>query len=463
MRIDILAIGSRGDVQPYLALGLGLQSAGHAVRLVTLGGFEELVHGRGLGHLSLVGSPGSIASGTAGRDWIERRDSTIGFLRGFVRVAPPLIEAGISSYWEASRDAEAIIASPLGLLVGVHVAERLGVPLIRTQFAPRPDWAGRGDLVTAIRSDLKALLGEAFLFLIWSRLRPRTNAARRSVLGLPPLPLREPFSALDEKRIPVLDAYSPAVVPRPKEWGDWIHVTGYWFLEDPPEWVPPGKLVDFLSSGPPPVFVGFGSTPFPRPEATADLVVRALARAGHRGVLVAGGSGLPVGRLSEEVLSLDSVPHGWLFPRVHAVVHHGGAGVTGAALRAGLPSVVVPVFADQPFWGQRVFDLGAGPRPIPAKRLTEDVLASALRLTDSEEMRRRAAALGEQIRRENGVARAVETIDRHLGATRPSKAAPVSERPRARALEEDQGQNRGVGGRGLDPKRPRRADTVPFE
>ncbi len=426
MRIDILAIGSRGDVQPYVALGLGLRSAGHAVRLVTLGGFEELVRGHGLGHLPIGASPGAITDDIAARDWIERRDSTLGFLRGFVRVVPPLIEAGIASYWRACGDTEAVIASPMGLLVGVHVAERLRVPLIRTQLAPRPDWAGRGSLLTAIRSDAKALLGACFLFAIWSRLRPATNAARGKILALPPLPLREPFSSLDRKRIPVLDAYSPAVVPRPPEWGDWIHVTGYWFLGDPLEWEAPRELVDFLSSGSPPVFVGFGSTPFPRPEETAGLVVRALARSGDRGVLVAGGSGLPIGRLSDGVLSVVSVPHGWLFSRVRAAVHHGGAGVTGAALRAGLPSVVVPVFADQPFWGRRVFELGAGPRPIPAKGLTEEALANAIRLTSDEEMRRRAAALGERIREEDGVARAVEAIHHHLAVASPISSAEAS-------------------------------------
>jgi UDP:flavonoid glycosyltransferase YjiC (YdhE family) len=216
----------------------------------------------------------------------------------------------------------------------------------------------------------------------------------------------------------VLDAYSTAVVPRPPEWGEWIHVTGYWFLDDSSGWTPPDELVEFLRSGPPPVFVGFGSTPFPRPRETADLVIRALARAGQRGILVAGGSGLPVGRLGEGVLSTASVPHDWLFSRVSAIVHHGGAGVTGAALRAGLPSVVVPVFADQPFWGQRVFDLGAGPRPIPARKLTEDSLASAIGLTADCEMRCRAAALGERIRNENGVGRAVEVIGEHLSTWR---------------------------------------------
>lgn len=416
MRIDILAIGSRGDVQPYVALGLGLQSAGHCVRIVTLGGFDDLVRGRGLDHLSISGSPAEIANTPAGRDWIERRASNAGFLRGFVRVAGPLIEAGIADYWNACRNTEALIVSPMGLLVAIHVAERLRVPLIRAQLAPPYDWAGRKDLLTAVRSDCTAFVGAVFHFLLWSMLRRRTNAARLKILGLPPLALTAPLRAMESKRFPLLAGYSPAVVPRPPEWGNWIHVTGYWFLNDLPDWAPPAELVDFLKSGPPPVFGGFGSTPFPQPEAAIDLVIRALASAGQRGVLIAGGSGLPTGRLSDDVYSVDFAPHGWLFPQVSAAVHHGGAGVTGAALRAGLPSVVVPVFADQPFWGQRVFKLGVGPRPIPARQLTKGALADAIRATTGKEMRARAAVLGERIRGENGVGCAVDAIDQLVRA-----------------------------------------------
>ncbi|MGH9894130.1 MAG: glycosyltransferase, partial [bacterium] len=295
MRIDILAIGSRGDVQPYVALGVGLQTTGHRVRIVTLGGFEELVGGRGLDHLSIGGSLREIQNTAAGRDWVEHRGSTVGFLHGFVRVAGPLIEAGIASYWHACRDAEALIVSPMGLLVGVHIAEQLRAPLIRAQLAPvaptRYDWAGRRNLMTAVLGDWTAFLGAVFRLLIWSNLRHTTNAARWNILSLPPLSLKEPFRTMDRMHIPVLDAYSPAVVARPPDWGSWIRVTGYWFLDDTPGWVPPGELVDFLASGLPPVLVGFGSTPFPQPEATTDLVVRALARAGQRGVVLAGGSG----------------------------------------------------------------------------------------------------------------------------------------------------------------------------
>ncbi len=224
----------------------------------------------------------------------------------------------------------------------------------------------------------------------------------------------EPFKVLDRRRLPILDAYSAAVVPRPPDWNEWIHVTGYWFLNDGSDWVPPAELVDFLESGPPPVFVGFGSTPFPQPEVSTRLVVRALERAHKRGVILAGGSGLSTGRLSDDVISLNSVPHAWLFSRVCAAVHHGGAGVTGAALRAGLPAAVVPVFADQPFWASRVYDLGAGPRPIPAKQLTENSLTEAVQATSNKEMRGRAAELGRRIGQESGVLSAVEIIQQSV-------------------------------------------------
>jgi UDP:flavonoid glycosyltransferase YjiC (YdhE family) len=417
MRVDIHAIGSLGDVQPYIALGLGLKTAGHRVRMVTLGGFEEFVASHGLDHFSIGGSGHEIIDAAQGRNRQTRRVSGVAFLRSLLRVVDPLIEANIATYWPICGDVEALImSSPLGLFVGgAYIAERLRIPLIRAEVHPRHDWEARRILAAAMRGNSTALFVMLLRLLMWSKLRRSTNAARQNVLGLPPLRLSEPFGAMDRKHVPLLLAYSPAVVPRPARWGDWIHVTGYWFLDDLGGWMPPADLTEFLETGPPPVFVGFGSNRFPEPEAATRLVVRALARAGRRGVILAGGSGLATGRLVDNVLSVDYVPHYWLFTRVCAAVHHGGAGVTGAALRAGLPSVVVPVLVDQPFWAQRVFELGVGPRPIPAKQLTEDALASAIETTADPGMRRRAGALGEQIRQEDGVARAVEAFHQYAG------------------------------------------------
>jgi sterol 3beta-glucosyltransferase len=423
VRIDILAIGSLGDVLPSVALGLGLSRAGYRVRLVTLDGFQSLIEPHGLAHLSIGRGPNSVASSPAGRAWAEQRDSAIGFLRGFIRIANDLIEQGLADYWNSGDRPEALIVTAMGLPVGGSLAERLGVPLIRVSFAPsRPDWDCRRDLATRLRVSMTAAVANVFRQLLWLGLRPVTNRARRTILGLPGLPARDPVRELDARRVPLLEAYSPSVVPSPPGVDDWMHVTGYWFLEEDPTWQPPQELLEFLSAGPPPVFIGFGSTPFPSPARATAVVVDAV-RGGQRAIVLAGGSGLETGRLSEVVLSVPAAPHGWLFERVSAAVHHGGAGVTGAVLRAGLPSVVVPIFGDQPFWGQRIFDSGVAARPIPAKRLTAEALADAIRQTKDPEMRHRAKELGQRIRREDGVARAVDVITRHLGQRAPRTAA----------------------------------------
>jgi sterol 3beta-glucosyltransferase len=415
LRIDILAVGSEGDVRPSIALGLGAQRAGYRVRIVTLGGFGELVRGYGLEHLSIGGHIQDIANTLEGRNWIEHRQHVVGYLSGLMRLARAFIEAGISSYWPACGDVEALISTSMGLPVGMHIAERLGVPLIRVSFAPsRHDSAGRTDLITAAHGHVAVFRWAVLRFLLWTQLRRHTNAARAKTLGLPPLPFTDPFGAMDHRGVPVFDAYSPTVVPRPSHWAEWIHVTGYWFLDESPAWVPPQELVDFLAAGSAPVFVGFGSTPFPDPQAATDVVVGALARTGQRGVIVSGRSGLKTGRLTDDVLSVGSVPHSWLLPRVSTAVHHGGAGVTAAALRADLPSVIVPIFGDQPFWAQRVFQLGAASPPIPANRLTTEGLATAIRATADKGMRRRAAALGARIRSEDGVACAVQAMQQHV-------------------------------------------------
>jgi UDP:flavonoid glycosyltransferase YjiC (YdhE family) len=413
MRVDIVAIGSQGDVQPAVAFGLGLKRAGHGVRVVTKGGYERFVRERGLDHLAIVATSHDALDTDVVRDWVENRTGALGFVRGFVRLAASQIRTGTALYWAACGDVEALVVNQMGLGVGLHIAERLKVPLIRWSVAPtRHDGSGRGRPIQTLRKDLTAAV---FRQLLWSQLRRVTNEARAGVLALPPLPFAEPYGALNRRRSPVLDEYSRAVVPSPPGCDGWIRVTGYWFLDEPSGWTPPDGLVDFLASGPPPTIVGFGSTPFPDPEAATDMIAQALRRNRQRGVLLTGGSGLATGRLNDDLLSVDFVPHNWLFPRGCAVVHHGGAGVTGAALRAGLPSVVVPIFADQPFWGERVFELGVGPRPIPAKRLSLDTLAAALaEVVKDNGMRRRASDIGAKIRAEDGIARAVESFEQYV-------------------------------------------------
>jgi sterol 3beta-glucosyltransferase len=196
-------------------------------------------------------------------------------------------------------------------------------------------------------------------------------------------------------------------------------VTGYWFLDEAVDWTPPAALTNFLGSGAPPVYIGFGSMGSCKPAETTDLVLESLARTEQRAILQSGWGGLKKTNLPETVFMVDSISHSWLFPRMAAVVHHGGAGTTAAGIRAGVPSIVIPFFGDQLFWGQRVEALGVGTAPIPRKQLTAELLAQAIhRVVTDRVMRQRAANLGAKIQAEDGIAnavRAIESIDANLG------------------------------------------------
>jgi sterol 3beta-glucosyltransferase len=222
---------------------------------------------------------------------------------------------------------------------------------------------------------------------------------------------------LPRAREPVLNGWSRHILPRPPDWAAWLEVTGYWFLDRPKDWQPPSGLADFIEAGPRPVSVGFGSMVGGGAEELTDTVVRALRRAGRRGVLVSGFGGFSNADLPDDLFKVEEVPYDWLFPRVAAAVHHGGAGTTALSLRAGTPTVVMPFFTDQSFWGARVAGLGAGPRPIPRAKLSTKRLAAAiLQATTDARVGERARILGEKIRAEDGVARAVEAFHRHVRA-----------------------------------------------
>ena len=252
----------------------------------------------------------------------------------------------------------------------------------------------------------------------WLQLLGRTFNHWRERVGLPALPLRQwPYTVMHGKAVTCLYHYSPSVMPKPADWGNHIHVTGYWLLEHAPAFQPPADLRAFLAAGPAPVYIGFGSMSqaLGDPQAMTDVAVAALVRAGQRGVVSIRPEGPSYLPTSGGIFIAGSMPHDWLFSHMAAVMHHGGAGTTGAGLRAGIPNVVVPFIGDQPFWGERVRRLGAGPKPIPHSRLTVQRLASAIReAIHDQPMRERAAALGRALRAEQGVPRAVEIINRQL-------------------------------------------------
>jgi UDP:flavonoid glycosyltransferase YjiC (YdhE family) len=303
-----------------------------------------------------------------------------------------------------------------GLFTGLALAEKLGLPFLQAYYIPFTPTRSYPSFVLARLpfrpgGPLNRLSYHLARQMMWQGFRAADAVARREVLDLPTAPVWGPFGSNHFHQGPVLYGFSPSVIPRADDWGDDVHVTGYWFLDPPSDWSPPPTLMAFLEAGPAPVYVGFGSMTHRRPEETADLVLRALARAGQRAVVLAGWGGLRRADLPDTVFMVDSVPFSWLFPRVAAVVHHGGAGTTSAGLRAGVPSILVPFFGDQFYWGQRVAALGVGPEPVPRKGLTVERLTQAIqRAVTDEAMRQSAADLGSRIEAEDGIARAVAVV-----------------------------------------------------
>jgi sterol 3beta-glucosyltransferase len=281
-------------------------------------------------------------------------------------------------------------------------------PVLPTRAFPAPGWP----LQSNLGGLHNRLSGHIMLRVLWQWYRPFVNKFRER-FELPPYNAASFYQIL--RTHPLLGAYSENVIPRPDDWPENIHISGYWLPDAQMDWEPSSEFARFLDSGEAPVYVGFGSMAGKDPERLAALVVKALVKSGQRGVLLTGWGGMRALNVPESVFILDSVPHSWLFPRMAAVVHHGGAGTTAEGLRAGVPTVILPFAVDQMFWGKRVKALGVGPEPIPLKKLSADKLANAIRVAVTQaEIKRRAAGLGEAVRAEDGVGNAVEIIRKHL-------------------------------------------------
>ncbi len=416
MLIAILAMGSRGDVQPYVALGAGLVRAGHRVRILTHENFQGMVQSGGMELRPLRGDVEQLLKEGRFQDSLEKGDM-IKILRVMQEETTRRGRDGIIDALPACEGAEMLIGGMSALGGGLALSEKFKIPFVQAYPFPfTPTGAFPSVMVNTTRRLPGPINWMTHVFaqqMFWQTLRGGDQVVRKEVLGLPQLPLLGPFSRMAKQRMPVLYGYSEQVIPRPADWPDYIDVTGFWFLDPPADWVPPAALVDFLRAGPPPVYIGFGSMSSRDPEQTAALVLAALRRTGQRGVIQSGWGGLKTADLPDNVFLAGNLLHSWLFPQMAAVVHHGGVGTTAAGLRAGVPSVLIPFFGDQPFWGNRVAALGVGPAPILRAQLTEERLAAAITQAVSDEaMRRRAQALGKRICAEDGVARAVAFIER---------------------------------------------------
>lgn len=417
-RVTVLVVGSLGDVLPQLALAEGLYASGMEVTVATHDLFEADVRARGLGFRPITVNPRTVLESAEGVDWLRSQSHPLRNARAMAAALRPILRSVFDDSWEACQGAEALVCNNLALW-GHDIAESLRVPCVftplypmrRTRFVPA---VGAAPLPLGTPYNLLThLLNQQFN---WQPFRDVTNTWRAEVLGLPPEPVWGARRMMDWPGVPVLSGFSEAVLPRPRDWPEEQRITGYWFGRDAEATVEP-RVAAFVEDGPPPVYIGFGSMVDPEPERLAGIVLDALRSTRLRAVVATGWGKVPLNG-TDDVLTVETVPHSWLFPRVAAVVHHAGSGTTATALRTGAPSVTVHYFFDQPLWAHRIARLGAGSAPIPRQRLTAPRLASALRkVVNDPGPRDRAQTISRRLQAGDGVATAVGLINAHLGVS----------------------------------------------
>lgn len=411
MRVLIVTAGSWGDVAPYTGLGARLRAAGHEVTIATHRRFQGAVTAHGLDFRPLPVDPREHLASAAGQGLARAVSPPVAMAR-LVRMARAFMPRLTEGVVDAVRQgADVLLSSTLTDPMCSALGEASGLPSIGVYLQPIEPTGAFPPLVTGTRSfgPYGNRLAAQALWAATDRLFAPAVGELRRELGLPAQRFGGPLG-LPRGRT-VLHGFSPTVVRRPADWPGGHEISGYWWPAAPPGWRPGPRLLDFLAAGPPPVFVGFGSFVAADAERLSALVSEALRRARVRGIVQAGWSGLHAE--GDELLTIQEVPHAWLFPRTAAVIHHAGAGTTAAGLRAGVPAVPVPVQLDQHFWAARLNALGVCGPPLRYQRLTAPRLAAAiLAATRTPAFAARARHLAAGLAREDGAAGVLTALER---------------------------------------------------
>jgi sterol 3beta-glucosyltransferase len=421
MKALLLTVGSQGDVQPFVALAVRLRAGGHEAVLAAPAVFSGLAAAYGVPFVPLELDMSQVGEAVAGQYGLRH---VLRFCQAMGRRAGAMLPA----LETAADDAPDVVVHHPVLPLGQHVAEFLGVPAVVGQTMPALVPTGQFPS-TVWPCRVPALLNRSSYWaagvLAGTWCRQDVDRWRRDVLNLPDRRGRhDPLVSGDGGPVTVLHAFSEHVIPRPADWPGTAHITGYWLLPAPDSWSPPRRLAAFLEAGGPVVYVGFGSMPGLDAGRLAASVTAAAEDNDVRVVVASLDPALrrllPAGRF----LVIRNAPHDWLFPRVDAIVHHGGAGTTAAALYAGKPQVIWPFGVDQPFWARRMESLGVAPKAQPVHQLTGPALAAALdRALGDPGLARRAAALAALLRAEDGVGQAVSHLEDVMAGSRVAVGA----------------------------------------
>ncbi|KAI3732316.1 hypothetical protein L1987_63520 [Smallanthus sonchifolius] len=435
LQIVMLIVGTRGDVQPFVAIGKRLQEYGHRVRLATHSNFKEFVKASGLEFFPLGGDPKVLAGYMVkNKGFLPSEPSEIQIQRSQIKdivfsLLPACTDHDPDSHVPFNVDA--IIANPPAY-GHTHVAEALKVPLHIFFTMPWTPTSEFPHPLSRVRQPVANRLSYQIVdALIWMGMRDIINEFRKKRLKLRPVTYLSGSNHFPQD-LPYGYIWSPHLVPKPKDWGPHIDVVGFCFLDLASSYVPPDSLVEWLEKGEKPIYIGFGSLPVQDPDGMTEIIVKALEITQQRGIINKGWGGLGnLAKSKDFVYLLDNVPHDWLFLQCAAVVHHGGAGTTAAGLKAACPTTVVPFFGDQPFWGRQVHARGVGPPPIPVEEFSLKKLVSAINFMLKPAVKISATELAKAMADEDGVKGAVDAFHKHFGRRKANPEPPKLARPLA--------------------------------
>ncbi|CZT06228.1 related to sterol glucosyltransferase [Rhynchosporium graminicola] len=431
LNIAIHIVGSRGDVQPFIAIGKVLMKApyNHRVRLCTHPVFKDFVEENGLEFFSIGGDPAvlmaymvknpglmpgmeSLKAGDVGAQRAAIAEIIEGCWRGCIEPGNGIGEKPDAKFTrEEEIDrlfiADTIIANPPSY-AHIHCSEKLGIPLHMmftmpwspTQHFPHPLASlDRNESDPGFANYISYTMME---LIAWQGLSDVINGFRVKTLQLDPISPLWGHMLLSRMKVPFTYIWSSALIPKPLDWESHINISGFAFLDQSSAYKPPDDLMAFLNAGAPPVYIGFGSIVVDRPNDLTKMIFGAVKRAGVRALVSKGWGGIGAGDVPDGVFLLGNVPHDWLFKHVSAVVHHGGAGTTAIGIAMGKPTVVVPFFGDQPFWGAMIHRAGAGPEPVPFKKMTEETLAHSITTALGPMVQRDVQMMADKISGEDG-------------------------------------------------------------
>jgi UDP:flavonoid glycosyltransferase YjiC (YdhE family) len=401
--ITIVAGGTRGDVQPLIALASGLLAANMPTHLITRQPFAALAQQYHVPTTLIQHDPVDLLQSSAGEAALTYHRGPLTSARAtlrYLRQARPVFAQMLRETWEACQNSTALVVT-LPTTWAEQIAEVRDIPVVRAFFQPLgPTSVFPSPLLPFGRSlgpGLNRASHRLVQLSLWAPWYTELNQWRKHFLGLPALAWHGP----PRQAWPELYAFSPLVVPRPPDWATNQTITGYWWLPPDPSWQPPPQLVEWLAHGPPAIYIGFGSSGAHIDAQLLGQLQTVLNRVGVRAILGGVDPNFP---LSDRCYVANSIHHDWLFSQLKTIVHHGGAGTTATALKAGVPQIVLPVGVDHAFWGQRIAALGVGPEPIAMRNFAIEPLVSALQeCLDKRSFTTRAHQMASVVRNEQGV------------------------------------------------------------